>query len=825
MTKLPPLLLFSLLLLVCPRAGFSGDISFGDRFQEQTKNKTPAIQPDKSVIYKTVDKVKLKMDVFLPNKHPVTAQAPAVVFFFGGGWNGGTTKQFFEQARYLNQFGVVSFCADYRVRSRHKTTPFECVADGKSAIRWVRKHAKEYGVDPDRIIASGGSAGGHVAACTGLVPALDEPDEDQSISSVPNAMVLFNPVLDTTKKGFGNSRFKPENEKQLSPCHLIRRGTAPTLLFHGTADKTVPFENAERFARLMNEAGNRCQLERFEGAGHGFFNGLFFRPKSKSDQPYQATMKTFVQFLRSLEYIPAAEAGPQAKLSKISFTKRKPLPNIIVIYTDDQGYGDVSALNPNAKFQTPNMDRLAREGISFTNGHSADSICTPSRYALLTGRYPWRTRMKRGVLGAEAKCLIAEGRMTLPSLLQANGYNTAMVGKWHLGMDFPGTPGQRDWSQPTRDMPLDKGFDYYYGIPASLNYGILAWFEGRYAKVPPTLYTNKKANARHSDYRIMPPYDPSPQATQKRLKKNGWEIAPDFVDNQCLTRFTDKAIQWMEGQVGAAKSGKPFFLYLPYTSPHFPVCPLPEFHGQGDCGAYGEFLIETDHHIGRIMKFLKDHDIDDNTMIVFSSDNGPEKPWKEHLDDFKHDSRGGFREGKRSVYEGGHRVPFLVRWPAGIQSPGRSYDGAVGQIDLLATFAELVGAALPDHAGEDSQSFAAVLKAADSKYSRVPLIAHGNPSQRYSIMDGNWKLIMPRKGKSQMELYDLSKDKSEQNNLAKEHPEKVAKLKERLTQIIVSGRSTPGKAQPNDTGYWPALSWMEKAEYERLRKKYLAEQP
>lgn len=186
------------------------------------------------------------------------------------------------------------------------------------------------------------------------------------------------------------------------------------------------------------------------------------------------------------------------------------LPNVIVIYTDDQGYGDVGALNPEAKFQTPNMDRLANEGIAFTRGHSPDSVCTPSRYGLLTGRYPWRTTRKRSVMGAEGECLIADGRMTLANLFKERGYHTAMVGKWHLGMDFPGTPDDRDWSQPVQDMPLDKGFDYFYGIPASLNYGILAWFEGRYAKVPPTVYSNKKKNPRHMDYRIMPPYETSP---------------------------------------------------------------------------------------------------------------------------------------------------------------------------------------------------------------------------------------------------------------------------------------------------------------------------
>ena len=204
-------------------------------------------------------------------------------------------------------------------------------------------------------------------------------------------------------------------------------------------------------------------------------------------------------------------------------------PNIIVIYTDDQGYGDASCLNADAKFKTPNLDRLAREGVTFTDAHCSDTVCTPSRYGLLTGRYAWRTELKRGVMGAEHACLIADGRMTLASLLRDNGYATAMVGKWHLGMDFPGDRQNRDWTEPVRDMPLDKGFDYFYGIPASLNYGVLAWFEGRHAKVPPTMYTQKKPNKMAiSDYRIMPPYEQSWRSRGPRmngvLSKVNWKL-------------------------------------------------------------------------------------------------------------------------------------------------------------------------------------------------------------------------------------------------------------------------------------------------------------
>lgn len=492
-------------------------------------------------------------------------------------------------------------------------------------------------------------------------------------------------------------------------------------------------------------------------------------------------------------------------------------PNIIVIYTDDQGYGDVSALNPDAKFQTPNLDRLAKEGVVFTRGHSPDSVCTPSRYGLLTGRYPWRTSLKSGVFGAERECMIEDGRETLASLLRANGYHTGMVGKWHLGMDFPGTPKNRDWSMPIKDMPLDKGFDYFYGIPASLNFGVLAWFEGRYAETPPTLFTNKKKNPRASDYRIMPPYEESAEESNDptRIVKNGFEVASDFVDNQCLTRFTDKAIEWMDGKSAEANEGKPFFLYLPYTSPHYPVCPLPEFQGKGEAGAYGEFVIETDYHVGRIMKFLEESGLDENTLIVYSSDNGPEKSWPERIKEFDHDSRGGLKEGKRSVYEGGHRVPFLVRWPAGIEKAGRNWDKAVGQTDLMATFAELVGAELTDDAGEDSVSFAKVLT--DSSYSgeRLPLITHANmdDGNRFAITEGDWKLILPQ-GKRPAELYHLGKDRAETNNVAVEHPEMLQSMTEKITDIITNGRTTVGKGQANDTGYWKDLGWITEGEYE-----------
>lgn len=264
---------------------------------------TPIIEPSRSLVYKSIDGVDLKMHVFEPEGHQSGDTAPAVVFFFGGGWVGGTPKQFYEQARDLAERGVVAFSAEYRIKQDHDTSPFESVKDAKSAVRWLRQHASELGIDPDRIVASGGSAGGHIAACTGVISGMEDAGEDLSVSSLPNAMILYNPVIDTTEKGYGLEKVGEARKTEISPCDHVRPGIAPTLLLHGTADTTVPFENAERFARLMKEAGNRCDLVSYEGEKHGFFNGPFFRPTIKNRALYENTMKHSIEFLVSLGYI------------------------------------------------------------------------------------------------------------------------------------------------------------------------------------------------------------------------------------------------------------------------------------------------------------------------------------------------------------------------------------------------------------------------------------------------------------------------------------------------------------------------------------------
>ncbi|WP_405563386.1 sialate O-acetylesterase [Polaribacter sp. Asnod6-C07] len=270
-----------------------------------------SIEPDSTVVYKTINNTKLSLHIFNPKGHKITDKVPVIVFFFGGGWTSGNPKQFYEQSSYFAKKGIVAISAEYRVKNKHNTTPFDAVSDAKSAIRWVRKNAKKLGINPDKIVASGGSAGGHVAACTGAIEGYEDDNEDLSFSSKPNLMILYNPVLDTTEKGYGMAKVGEERKTDISPNHQIKKGIVPTLVFHGKADKTVPFENAERFNVLMNEAGNVCQLESYVGKDHGFFNSPFFRKKKADKVIYDELME------KSYAFVKARFNNSELKLSNI----------------------------------------------------------------------------------------------------------------------------------------------------------------------------------------------------------------------------------------------------------------------------------------------------------------------------------------------------------------------------------------------------------------------------------------------------------------------------------------------------------------------------
>ncbi|WP_282124523.1 sulfatase-like hydrolase/transferase [Algibacter mikhailovii] len=492
-------------------------------------------------------------------------------------------------------------------------------------------------------------------------------------------------------------------------------------------------------------------------------------------------------------------------------------PNIVIIYTDDQGYGDVSALNPEAKFKTPNMDKLANEGLIFTDGHSSDAVCTPSRYSLLTGRYSWRTALKENVLRADGPCLIEKDRMTIASLLKDNGYNTAMIGKWHLQMEFVGEKGKgRDWSKPFTDGPIEKGFDYFFGIAASMNYGILTYLENDRVLDPPVLYTKKKMDVTPRTYRMTPPY-------KKEIAKGHVEVAPSFNDELVLETFANKAVEYIGNAAKESQNGKPFFLYLPLTSPHLPHCTHPDFQGRSNCGNYGDFMEETDYRVGQVLDALKSNGLEENTLVVFSSDNGAESNYAYQRDTYQHYSCMNFKGGKRDIYEGGHRVPFLMRWPNAIKAGGK-VDAPVCQTDYLATIADIVGVKLPDNAGEDSYSLFPQMKDPTSNQNLNRSVIHHSFTGHFAIREGKWKLnmlrgsggslkpviIMPDLSDPMFELYDMENDPGETVNLFFEQPEIVTQLVEKITQIIKNGRSTDGPPQPYEDvlGGWNQLTWM-----------------
>ncbi len=500
--------------------------------------------------------------------------------------------------------------------------------------------------------------------------------------------------------------------------------------------------------------------------------------------------------------------------SKKEFEK----PNIVIIYTDDQGVGDVSALNPEAKFRTPNMDRIANEGIVFTDGHSSDAVCTPSRYSLLTGRYSWRTSLKKGVLLADGPCLIEKNRMTIASMLKEHGYHTAMVGKWHLQMEFQGSLGKdRDWSKPFADGPVEKGFDYFFGIAASMNYGILTFLENDRVLDPPVLWTTKKFEVTPQTFRFTPPYETTPENLREKV-----EVAPSFNDELVLETLASKAVAYINQSADDAKRGKPFFLYLPLTSPHLPHCTHPDFQGRSNCGNYGDFMEETDYRVGQVLDALAANGIENNTLVIFSSDNGAESNYVYQRDTYNHYSSLNFKGGKRDIYEGGHRVPFMMRWP-GVIEAGRQVDIPVCQTDYFATIAEIVGAEIPESAGEDSYSLYPVLKSENYDATLRGPVIHHSVTGHFAIRDGKWKLNMlrgsggslkpvfiePGEGEPLYELYNLEEDPGETTNLYFEHPEIVEKLKQEITGIVKEGRTTPGKPQPFVKDDWTQVTWMD----------------
>jgi len=482
-------------------------------------------------------------------------------------------------------------------------------------------------------------------------------------------------------------------------------------------------------------------------------------------------------------------------------------PNIIYILADDMGYGDVQILNPKrGKIATPHMDRVGAEGMIFTDAHTTSSVCTPTRYSIMTGRYNWRTKLQWHVLDGYGLPLIPTDRMTVPSFLSDHGYTTAMIGKWHLGLDIPTIDGQKarpagglrqkmgkgefptaelsniDWKGTIQGGPVDLGFDSWFGITASLDFPPYVWIRDR----------NWIGEGTHA----------------KAFARPG-PASEDFEAIDVLDKLAEESVDY----ISEYSSEKPFFIYIPLPSPHTPIVPTKKWQGKSGIGRYGDFMMQTDDLVGQVVKALEDKGISDNTLLIVTSDNGCSKAANfKQLEGHGHFASAQYRGSKADLWEGGHRVPFLVKWPKVIKA-GSVSDELTCQTDLLATCAEMLGKELPATAGEDSESIWPLFTGKPTEFSRKGVIHH-SVSGHFSYRHGKWKLLLAKgsagwtapteKAMAQVadapegQLYDLEADPGEQTNLYQKNPEVVKTVMALLKQDIANGRSTAGPKQEND---------------------------
>ena len=448
-------------------------------------------------------------------------------------------------------------------------------------------------------------------------------------------------------------------------------------------------------------------------------------------------------------------------------------PNIVIMLADDMGFGELQCLNPDrGKIATPQLDAIAASGMTFTDAHSGSSVCTPTRYGLMTGRYAWRTRLQSGVLtGGES--LIAQDRLTLAKFLKQQGYHTAIVGKWHLGMLFDGNhiPGKVPVGSAVTHGPLDRGgFDEFHGF--------------HHARQIETWIDNSEVTAAIKPVEMLP-------------------------------RLTEAAVTYIDSR---ADSDTPFFLYVPWSSPHSPVVPTPEWQGRSELNAHADFVMQTDDSFGKVVAALKRNNLIDNTLIICSSDNGTSAPTSKmkQLNEKGHFPSGNLRGSKADIWDGGHRVPFFVSWPKVVQA-GSKYEGLVCLTDAIATVADVLDVKLAENSAEDSLSFLPALKKENDHHARQAVIHH-SVSGYFAIRHNNWKLsLCPDSGgwtapkpsaaswakyradnRPLVQLIDMSADLSEATNLAELQPARVDELRAMLEIYVMNGRSNPGAPQRND---------------------------
>jgi arylsulfatase A-like enzyme len=486
--------------------------------------------------------------------------------------------------------------------------------------------------------------------------------------------------------------------------------------------------------------------------------------------------------------------------------KEQTKPNIIYVLADDLGYGDISILNENGKIRTPNIDRIGNEGITFTDAHTSASVCSPTRYGIITGRYNWRSRLKESVLNGYSKALIPKTRTTVASMLQTQGYNTAFIGKWHLGWDwalkdstninennrYSNNPKDIDFSKPIKNGPEDLGFEYSYGHCSSLDMAPYVYVENSMpTEVPLTTSVDK---GEYSWWREGP-------------------TASDFIHEDVTPNFFRKSFEYIKEK---SKEKNPFFLYLALPSPHTPILPTKEWQEKSGLNPYGDFIMMIDDYMGQLEKVIKEAGIEKNTLVIFTSDNGcaPSVNF-ELLEKKGHHPSYIYRGHKADIFEGGHRVPFFVKWPGKIKQ-GIVSNEVICTTDLMATCADIVGYSLSDDEGEDSYSLLPLFEQDKLDKPFREATVHHSINGSFAIRKGDWKLIMcpgsggwsfPRPGKDQevietlppIQLYNLKTDPGESLNLQAENVEVSEELKSLLIKYISNGRSTPGAPQKNDS--------------------------
>jgi len=702
----------------------------------------PEIAEARVEVYREVGDVKLNAWIFEPQGHTANDRRPAVVFFFGGGWQGGTPGQFLPQALHLAQRGLVAISVDYRVKKRQGVLPQDCVRDAKAAIRWVRANASRLGIDPDRIAAAGGSAGGHLAAAVALVPGFEE--EKPAISSMPNALVLYNPAvvlapvegqpdLLPAKKVDDIRKLTNGQAQELSPYHFVRGGMPPCIIFHGTNDEAVPFPTVVAFQKAMAAAGNRCELKAFEGQPHGFFN-----PGRGQGEARAEATRNYYRTLRELDLF----------LESIGYLKRASLPNILLIVADDLGWSDVGWHGGFGK--TPVMDQLVREGIELDQ-HYVQPVCTPTRAALMSGRYPGRFGPQ--VLSPSNLRAMPLGTVTLASALKSLGYNTHQSGKWHLG-------ARPEW------IPNAYGFDTSYG---TLTGAADPW-------------THK--------YRTGNPYEDTWHRDGKLFDEAG--NATELVAAEALRHIEAKHSPW--------------FVYVPFHAVHTPVDAPDEFKKLYDGVKFHDdpvkhesrlrmaaMVSQIDAKIGQFVAALESTGQRDNTLIIFTSDNGGIESLKNAYvgkvpDSPLNSENDPLRGQKATLYEGGTRVCAFVNWPGKLKP--QQFKTPMHCVDWFPTIAELTGYKSADDLKWDGISQWSALAAASPNPTprNIYIATPGAGSLRF----GDWKLIESKQGK--LELFNIAADPYEQENLAMREREKVMELK----TLLDAEKSKDNRVLPPD---------------------------